>query len=227
MDREVFLPFHVAANCSCRRLRVQRHGWEQTPSRESAKADSPLGACRPFLKLGSLLHFAVGTGTSPQGEDPPNSRLDGSGPRYVDGRDWILGGARNGALRHYPITSTEPRGIPNHPFVRYPHLCDLPWTCDPVEDSARTTPPTDAHRYLYTYRAAFGRIPIMHAPLSFYGGIDGLILLGPLRDLALRRRIHAVYLIAIPLLVAGQTAVSEIFLRRADFWIRIAHRLLG
>jgi len=75
--------------------------------------------------------------------------------------------------------------------------------------------------------AAFGRIPIMHAPLSFYGGIDGLILLGPLRDLALRRRIHAVYLIAIPLLVAGQTAVSEIFLRRADFWIRIAHRLLG
>ncbi len=75
--------------------------------------------------------------------------------------------------------------------------------------------------------AAFGRIPIMHAPLSFYGGIDGLILLGPLRDLAISRRIHTVYLIAIPLLVAGQTAVSEIFLHRAGFWIRIAHWLLG
>lgn len=75
--------------------------------------------------------------------------------------------------------------------------------------------------------AAFGRIPIMHAPLYFYGGIDGLILLGPLLDLAVSRRIHAVYLTAIPLLVAGQTAVSEIFLHRASFWIRIAHRLLG
>ena len=74
--------------------------------------------------------------------------------------------------------------------------------------------------------AAFGRIPIMHAPLSFYGGIDGLILLGPLRDLAVSRRIHAVYLIAIPLLVAGQTAVSESFLHRAAFWIRIANGLL-
>jgi hypothetical protein len=75
--------------------------------------------------------------------------------------------------------------------------------------------------------AAFGRIPIMHAPLSFYGGVDGLILLGALRDLAVGRRIHTVYMIAIPLLVAGQAAVSQIFLHRAVFWTRIAHRLLG
>lgn len=75
--------------------------------------------------------------------------------------------------------------------------------------------------------AAFGRMPMMHAPLAFYGGIDGLILLGVLRDLAVRRRIHAVYLIAIPLLVAGQTAVSEIFMHRSGFWILIAHKVLG
>lgn len=75
--------------------------------------------------------------------------------------------------------------------------------------------------------AAFGRIPIMHAPISFYGGIDGLILLGVLRDLAVNRRIHAIYRVAIPLLVAGQVAASEIFLHRAGFWIRIAHELLG
>jgi hypothetical protein len=75
--------------------------------------------------------------------------------------------------------------------------------------------------------AAFGRIPIMHAPLSFYGGVDGLILIGACRDLAVSRRIHTVYMIAIPLLVAGQAAVSQIFLHRAVFWIRIAHGLLG
>jgi len=67
----------------------------------------------------------------------------------------------------------------------------------------------------------------MHSPLYFYGGVDGLILLGALRDLAVSRRIHTVYLIAIPLLVAGQMAVAQIFLHRSSLWIRIAHRLLG
>ena len=67
----------------------------------------------------------------------------------------------------------------------------------------------------------------MHAPLSFYGGVDGLILLGALRDLAVSRRIHAVYMIVIPLLVSGQAAAAEIFLHRAPFWIRIAHGLIG
>jgi hypothetical protein len=74
--------------------------------------------------------------------------------------------------------------------------------------------------------AAFGRMPIMHTPLYFYGGIDGLIFLGALRDLAVSRRIHSVYLVAIPLLIAGQTAAAQVFLHRSAFWISIAHRLL-
>lgn len=75
--------------------------------------------------------------------------------------------------------------------------------------------------------AAFGRMPIMNAPLSFYGSVDALILLGVLRDLAVSRRIHAVYMIAIPLIVAGQSAVSQILLHKPSFWIKIAHGLLG
>ena len=71
--------------------------------------------------------------------------------------------------------------------------------------------------------AAFGRMPIMHAPLYFYSGIDGLILLGVLRDLSVTRRIHTTYLIAIPLLVAAQTTAAHVFLHRSAFWIRIAH----
>lgn len=75
--------------------------------------------------------------------------------------------------------------------------------------------------------AAFGRMPALHAPLYFYGGVDGLILLGVLRDIAMKRRIHTIYLIAFPLLVAGQAAAAQIFLHRAAFWIRIAHGLIG
>ena len=75
--------------------------------------------------------------------------------------------------------------------------------------------------------AAFGRIPVMHSPLSFYGGVDGLILLGVLRDLAVNRRIHPVYAMSMPLLVAGQAAAAQIFLHRAGFWIRIVHGMFG
>jgi hypothetical protein len=45
----------------------------------SATADAALGACLPFLKLGCFLHIAVGAGTNPESEAPPNSRLGGSG----------------------------------------------------------------------------------------------------------------------------------------------------
>lgn len=75
--------------------------------------------------------------------------------------------------------------------------------------------------------AAFGRMPIMHAPLYFYSGIDALILLGVLRDLAVRRRIDTVFLIVIPLLVAGQIVAAHVLLHRSAFWISIAHKLLG
>jgi hypothetical protein len=75
--------------------------------------------------------------------------------------------------------------------------------------------------------AAFGRMPLLHSPLYFYGGIDCLIFLGVFRDLAVRRRIHNVYLIALPLLVALQFAAAEIFLHKAGFWIRTAHTLLS
>ena len=38
---------------------------------------------------------------------------------------------------------------------------------------------------------------------------------------------HARFLVALPLLMVLQFAAAEIFLRRADFWIRIAHGLIG
>lgn len=75
--------------------------------------------------------------------------------------------------------------------------------------------------------AAFGRMPLLHSPLGFYGGIDTLILLGALRDLFVSRRVHPVYLIALPLLVTAQAATAQLFLHRAGFWIRIAHALLS
>lgn len=75
--------------------------------------------------------------------------------------------------------------------------------------------------------AAFGRMHFLHGAFSFYAGLDGLIVLGVLRDLAVSRRIHAVYMIALPLLVGAQAAVVQIFLHKASFWMRIAHGLIG
>jgi len=75
--------------------------------------------------------------------------------------------------------------------------------------------------------AAFGRIPGMGTMVYSYAGVDALILLGGLRDLAVNRWIHTVYLIGLPLLVAGQAAAVHILRHRPAFWIRFAHELLS
>jgi len=76
--------------------------------------------------------------------------------------------------------------------------------------------------------AAFGRIPATRSVplLGFYGGVDGLILLGALRDLTVNRRVHAVYLTALPVLIVAQAATIQIFHREPALWMDIAGKLV-
>ncbi|HTM35884.1 MAG TPA: hypothetical protein VL156_03990 [Terriglobales bacterium] len=75
--------------------------------------------------------------------------------------------------------------------------------------------------------AAFGRMSLMYSipPLYFYSGVDALILLGVLRDLAISRRVHVIYLTAIPLLVAAQAAAIQIYSHKAAFWLHLTYSL--
>lgn len=76
--------------------------------------------------------------------------------------------------------------------------------------------------------AAFGRFPITLLPKNwFYAGVDALILLGIMRDLLVAKRIHAVYLYGLPLLMLGQAATIYALVSRWPVWTRIAHAILG
>jgi hypothetical protein len=77
--------------------------------------------------------------------------------------------------------------------------------------------------------AAWGRLPFMrYVPfLHFYAGVDALILLGVLRDLIVNRRIHAVYLWALPPLVLLQMEAITAFTHRSAWWIPIGRAFLG
>jgi len=76
--------------------------------------------------------------------------------------------------------------------------------------------------------AAFGRFPDALIPRHwFYAGVDGLILLGMVRDLLVRKRIHPVYLFGLPMLVAGQAAAMVTWLRSGQMWMRLAHAIVG
>ena len=76
--------------------------------------------------------------------------------------------------------------------------------------------------------AAFGRFPSSLVPHNwFYVGVDVLIILGVVRDLVVTKRVHAVYLYGLPLLIFGKTAVVYTFLRSWPGWMRIAHMILG
>ena len=76
--------------------------------------------------------------------------------------------------------------------------------------------------------AAFGRFPAnLLPPILFYAGVDALILLGVARDFIVNRRIHRVYLYALPLFTAGQTIVTYVAWHNVPYWMKIARALLG
>lgn len=58
-----------------------------------------------------------------------------------------------------------------------------------------------------------------------FAGPDLLILIAMLYDLATRRRIHRIYLIAAPLILAGELAASAIY--HSAFWPGVARTLVG
>ena len=73
--------------------------------------------------------------------------------------------------------------------------------------------------------AAFGRFPDL--PLIFSpAGVDALICLGVVRDLVVDRRVHRVYLYALPILIVSQIAAMETFLHASPWWMDIANRIV-
>jgi hypothetical protein len=72
--------------------------------------------------------------------------------------------------------------------------------------------------------AAFGRFPALFN--SFYAGVDLLIFLGVLRDLIVNRRVHPVYLYALPLLIVGQSFVMYLVITHSPHWSKIANAIL-
>jgi hypothetical protein len=76
--------------------------------------------------------------------------------------------------------------------------------------------------------AAFARFPfITITELRWYGGVDLLILLGVLHDLVVVKKIHAVYVYGVPLIVVGQVVAMTLFLQRTPAWMTLTHWLLG
>jgi hypothetical protein len=75
--------------------------------------------------------------------------------------------------------------------------------------------------------AAFGRFDYIYNHGLFFWCLDGVILLGVVRDLYVNRHIHKVYLYALPPLVAVQAIVTYTWMNSSAWWVRIAHSILG
>jgi hypothetical protein len=76
--------------------------------------------------------------------------------------------------------------------------------------------------------AGFGRFPAFLLPAPFfYAGVDVLILLGVARDLIVNRRIHAVYLYALPAFVLVHVIVTYTLVHNSPWWLKIAHAIVS
>jgi hypothetical protein len=77
--------------------------------------------------------------------------------------------------------------------------------------------------------AAFGRFPIpphVRSAVFFYACVDLLIFLGVARDLIVDRRVHQVYLYALPAFVICQGVVVYTVYHHSPYWLRLAHPIL-
>jgi len=76
--------------------------------------------------------------------------------------------------------------------------------------------------------AAWGRFPTSILPDGwFYAGVDALVLIGVARDLVVMRRVHAVYLYGLPVIVAGQAAALALIATRPTWWLAAVHAVVG
>ncbi len=75
--------------------------------------------------------------------------------------------------------------------------------------------------------AAFGRIDYIFNHNLYFWCLDGVILLGVVRDLVVNRRIHKVYLVSLPTLIVWQAFVVHTYASASAWWLRIADRVLG
>jgi len=75
--------------------------------------------------------------------------------------------------------------------------------------------------------AAFGRFDYLFNNNLFFPCLDLLIVLGVARDLLVDRRVHKVYLYALPLLIVGQSLALYMWRGNPSWWQGITHAILG
>lgn len=75
--------------------------------------------------------------------------------------------------------------------------------------------------------AAFGRIDYVFSHNLYFWCLDGVILLGVVRDLVVNRRIHKVYIVALPVLIICQMFVVHTYASASEWWLRIADSVVG
>ncbi|HVN94514.1 MAG TPA: hypothetical protein VMT38_12505 [Terracidiphilus sp.] len=75
--------------------------------------------------------------------------------------------------------------------------------------------------------AAFGRQDYIFNHNLYFWCLDGVIFLGVLRDLVVDRRIHRVYLVALPVLIVCQMFVVHTYASASGWWMKIADGVLG
>lgn len=76
--------------------------------------------------------------------------------------------------------------------------------------------------------AAFARFPAGWVPeLGWYGYVDALVVFGVLRDLVVERRVHVVYLVGLPCMIAAQALALYLMLQAPAAWLTFLHLFLA
>jgi hypothetical protein len=75
--------------------------------------------------------------------------------------------------------------------------------------------------------APFGRIDYLFNHSLFYICVDAVLLLGVVRDLVVNRRIHTVYRVGLPLMIAFQVFIVYLWRGNPAWWLKACQSIIG
>ena len=142
------------------------------------------------------------------------------------GPSWLHHCRHHESLRRSCAASVR-SNVSQRPLRRHDHLRHL------RRARGRLAPQARLHRRLLFIAtcslldAPFGRIDYIFNNSLFYVFVDSVILLGVVRDLLVNRRIHKVYLVALPLIIAFHVAIVYVWRAAPAWWLSITRAILA
>ena len=223
----VFLSLHVAGVGRACDFGLQPHGQRQPVPRQPAKTAALVDTRRRLLNVDDLRYRSVGSGAHAESQRAPLARLVWSWAGHGDGYVGLHNRGGHDPVRYGCASAEGSRCLLVGSVHRHDHLWLVHRDGNLLEKEAGIPSAARLRSELPTYGPAIGRFDFMFNHNLFYPALDCIIVLGMVRDWVVDKRVHKVYLYALPSLIVVQSLAIYAWRINPNWWQGITQAIMG